>query len=1009
MNHFSEDRGLGSKRPAYGRIVGSALVVLALSLAAPVAPAQGQTSVAADFTDVSLSFLTCDFRDQFLARNRFMVVQLRASGPREALARQHARVMVVARSGTVGEFHTLSERTHSYAYLGPGNHPEAEMWDFTDPYEQNFPVVLSGANSWVFSAREPVTFKVTAHLGTSFMGGVQSEQTHVLSLNCDEGGGGAAPPTTTQTPSTPPPPTPPAEEEPLPDYRITVEENPVTGRSYRGVTADGTSRLEFDVNLPGVSSLKVQPTHGRFENAAGEAYGETIPLNGRVVIYYRPPAYVDREWLASGEHMPEIPAPSGRSWWRAPRVAKDRIHMEFTDARGQVQTRDGEMVVARPPVVLVHGFLGDRMTWRDFVQQLDESGFGSRADDYYVDDENSSQNVRGQAMHLEDILGEERLRYAQIHVKMGKADLVTHSMGGLIARYYVNGYEGYGDDVRKVIMIGTPNHGITRVFRNIIGRAGSLFYAMGGSGHSGMKSDVYYASAFLANLNRGENTGRHLRSGVQYGNIYSRMDDGVTTGLSANLQGVREVTLPQGAYHHSASVGTPTILEAGETRDAVARWLLNDIPLGVFTEWRIDVTPERLGDAMLRREDYSGGGLSFEETPLTTYHTSAEHLDQVRTGPNGRATVTWLLDGERFAQAILEPGSEIRLAGQSPWRVRAVMMRGSATFRSFKSPGVSGEIGVVLAAGDYGPQSYDLPITADLSTFGTTFAVKMDAGGWNVAVLEGEVEVEDARPGTAQPVRLGRGEATVLTPTTPARRESVAGGGWWTEALAWADRVADPVVAPPPGPDGPRPPTEGGVSMEDVYALESYAATDLQALGADITARAEAGFTPVGLAFHAGEVHVLYLGAEVMPITEWQLDWHDSTDELQAGINSRMNQGYLPNGFSWRDGRFYVLYVRTDFTGTAWQIVTSDVDLQAVNRDVQPWLAQDYVPFDVTLAQGRYMTLLVQLPEKIAEQWKLEGVYPDGMRRLIEDKLLSGYFPWGLLVDDVANVLFLGG
>lgn len=210
-----------------------------------------------------------------------------------------------------------------------------------------------------------------------------------------------------------------------------------------------------------------------------------------------------------------------------------------------------------------------------------------------------------------------------------------------------------------------------------------------------------------------------------------------------------------------------------------------------------------------------------------------------------------------------------------------------------------------------------------------------------------------------------------------------------------------------PQVDERQPEQGGGVTFDDVYALDTYP-MDLGSLGGRITARAEAGYTPVGINFYGGQAHVLYLGSGVMPISEWQIDIHTDTNQLQQGINTRMNEGYLPNGLAWQDGSYYVLFVKTDFTGTAWQIVTSALDLQAVQRDMGPWLEQDYVPFGVTLAGGQYLTLLVQLPEELAQRWSLEGTQTEGMQSLIEQQLLQGFFPWGLLVDSVANVLFLG-
>lgn len=49
------------------------------------------------------------------------------------------------------------------------------------------------------------------------------------------------------------------------------------------------------------------------------------------------------------------------------------------------------------------------------------------------------------------------------HSDSGKVDIVAHSMGGLIARSYIQG-ETYRGDIDQLIMLGTPNHGSSDVY-----------------------------------------------------------------------------------------------------------------------------------------------------------------------------------------------------------------------------------------------------------------------------------------------------------------------------------------------------------------------------------------------------------------------------------------------------------------------------------------------------------------------------------------------------------------
>lgn len=828
---------------------------------------------------------------------------------------------------------------------------------------------------------------------------------------------GAPKPSQPAQPPTPPPAEKEPELPPLPDYHIALETNKVTDAPFSGVVTGDGSRLRFQVALPAVKNVKATAQRGWFETEDGQRLQENVSLSGTTILFYHPPEYVDEQALTREIQLPAPSFPAQPGPWTHTWAAPETVRFEFVDARGQSQSRQGEILLVRPPVVFIHGFLGDANTWKGMAGALSARKFATRAEDYYGDDESGSANVRGQAMLLRRYLEDERARYAKAGLMMERVDLVTHSMGGLIGRYYVNGYSGYEGDVRKLIMIGTPNHGIVSYKRNVFGRIASMYEGMFGKGaHSGMKSDVYYTSALLAAMNQGEAAGAHLNPNVQYGNIFQRPHDQVTADHSAHLQGVETFAYNGQIYTHSSALGTPTIVDAPPTVAKVVEWLTSDIPEGGFTTLTAQV---RAMDepVIIRTPDFVGGASVMTERTATAAPASLAYTDRVRTGA-GRAVVTWRLNGHPFAEVVIEPGSEIGLAGESPWRVSVMMFEGKARFRSFKSPGAEGEIETLLVPRDYGPETYDMAVTADLTTFGTEYAVSRDGSGWQVTVLDGRVQLEsNAGPSTA-PVVLNPSQAAVVRAGGQVAPVAQPAESWWAEGKAWAEApsaqrpteagtTVPPRTDPPPVEVSGRPGATGGRTPADAYALDAYPA-DFATLAPRITDRANRGFTPVGLAVHGGQVHVLYLAGSVMPITDWRLDWFGDAQALQQGITARMNEGYLPNGLAWSEGRYYVLFVHAEFTGTAWQIVSSELDLQAVKRDIQPWLEKDYVPFDVTLANGKYLTLLVQITEERSGKWSLDGARLGDVRALIERQLGNGLVPWGLLVDEVANVLFIG-
>lgn len=106
---------------------------------------------------------------------------------------------------------------------------------------------------------------------------------------------------------------------------------------------------------------------------------------------------------------------------------------------------------ARPPVLLVHGILGQQhLYWNLFRHRLVQDGFSVhefRAPRYMFGD------LRLAARELA-----KDIRTVRRQEKADKVDLVCHSVGGLVARYYLLALKGHAH-VRHVVMLGTPHRG----------------------------------------------------------------------------------------------------------------------------------------------------------------------------------------------------------------------------------------------------------------------------------------------------------------------------------------------------------------------------------------------------------------------------------------------------------------------------------------------------------------------------------------------------------------------
>ena len=106
----------------------------------------------------------------------------------------------------------------------------------------------------------------------------------------------------------------------------------------------------------------------------------------------------------------------------------------------------------RPPVLLIHGFAGTRGALFLLESRL-------RADGFRVFSINlgtlNIQDIRKSAFQIH--LAVEKIMKAT-GGRVRKIDIVGHSMGGLIALYYLK-YMGGDEHVRKLITLGTPYRG----------------------------------------------------------------------------------------------------------------------------------------------------------------------------------------------------------------------------------------------------------------------------------------------------------------------------------------------------------------------------------------------------------------------------------------------------------------------------------------------------------------------------------------------------------------------
>ncbi|MEA3313368.1 MAG: alpha/beta fold hydrolase [Caldisericota bacterium] len=554
------------------------------------------------------------------------------------------------------------------------------------------------------------------------------------------------------------------------EISIQLEENHVTGEPFIGITADGVSSLRISISLPGCSDVKV----GRLD--VGELKGDAINFLGSITldsagmaeITYYPPDYLTKNQLTQNL---DVHQSNSRTW-----VAEVPLTFTYTDASEQEGKIEGKILVCRPPVMLVHGFLGASTTWGKMSTYLR----GEKFDPYMGNYGATGQSIEGLSLILKNDIRKQQIDYANSNIKMAKVDVVGHSMGGLIARYYTHGLTDYPEDVRKLIMVGTPNHGVSWT-KKVIGNVATGWYET----HKIPAGQLHSQSSFMKTLNSGEKTGAQLNSNIQYGNIYGYSDDWVVSAASAYLNGVDSV-LEFDVKHSPDIPGVPdvAITEYLKTWDRVKSWLTQDI-----------YKPPLKGS---HAEVYKyEGDVYLDETKLASSPTKIDSWQSLRTGQDSKAIVHLTINDSPWGIIFLDPDSEIFLGYLSPQLVEVRLWKGSATFRSRKDGHFTVPVNIKRSEdGEWWKYSPQAVVTGQ----GTEFAI---TAGENIEVhcLEGEL-VMDTPNTTEEGTILSANDSVAVkgktvTAISPASKDNF----WWsteedhfldsTPGSEWLDKFKD--------------------------------------------------------------------------------------------------------------------------------------------------------------------------------------------------------------------------
>jgi PKD repeat protein len=319
-----------------------------------------------------------------------------------------------------------------------------------------------------------------------------------------------------------------------------------------------------------------------------------------------------------------------------------QVTLTVTDNQRRSASRSRTVIVKRPPVVLVHGlrvsfFLSLGVlppdldeTWGQLVEYLTDKDVNQPSEWDWVYDESlefdplfSMKRLEGNGFivyvsnyshtevgtpldirwYAKSLANEITLIKKQEYVS--KVDIVSHSMGGLVSRTYIengdlenNPYVSpYRGDVRKLVILGTPNQGayLADLFSGIAERIPGVDEMVNWQSVQQMEASADLDSGFITQLNNDTTTG--LSEGVEYsaiaGNFYSHQYMRVLIlkqSLVAGLANTLEYILPTTLYRLS-----------NDEHDGIVN--VNNVKLDEIPDSRWFVYP--LDHSQLRTEDVS--------------------------------------------------------------------------------------------------------------------------------------------------------------------------------------------------------------------------------------------------------------------------------------------------------------------------------------------------------------------------------------------------------------------
>lgn len=215
----------------------------------------------------------------------------------------------------------------------------------------------------------------------------------------------------------------------------------------------------------------------------------TTGEDGSFTTFYMPPPALDLKDDPSGTVIAELAA-----------------KLDGTDKSSAVKIK-----LIPVPVIMVHGYQASPDIFSGLGEYLSKEGYQSSAPDY-----DSENGIAPAAAQLSEYLDKRKAALKADGIQVKRFDLVAHSMGGLVARYYTCSSEyASKNNVRKLIFLSVPHKG------SPFASLGLQYYSDDSIRDMATDSELMTV-VFPSLLNSG------LNPSIETGNILDRFDEVVS-------------------------------------------------------------------------------------------------------------------------------------------------------------------------------------------------------------------------------------------------------------------------------------------------------------------------------------------------------------------------------------------------------------------------------------------------------------------------------------------------